>query len=293
MGTSRCPLLGNTTHVEIHRNPPALRYSLELAGLLHFEDPRNAASFAKVACKSFAPTPPPARSQSENHFEVWSCAFGLCLYLLTINTVGLFAAGCAGSTAAKASTPPQIVVPPASQTVTVGQTAAFSVTATGAAPLSYQWNKNSAAISGATSATYTTPPTSADNGSQFDVAVSNSAGRVKSTTVTLTVTSARGVTTTSGSLPNGTVQTAYSATLQASGGTTPYTWSVASGSLPAGLNLAVAGTISGTPTTAGTASFTIQVTDSGANKALAGFAITANNGTGGGTIPQFTHVFIV
>jgi Putative Ig domain/Immunoglobulin domain len=210
------------------------------------------------------------------------------LVLLAINRVGLFAAGCTGSTAARPSTPPQIVVPPASQTVTIGQTAAFSVTATGAAPLSYQWNKNGAGINGATSATYTTPPTtSADNGSQFDVAVSNSAGRVNSTTVTLTVTSASSVTISSASLPNGTVQTAYSATLRASGGTTPYTWSVASGSLPIGLNLAASGTISGTPTTAGTSSFTIQVTDSGANKALAGFTITVNNGTGGGTMPSF------
>jgi len=50
--------------------------------------------------------------------------------LLTVNMAGLFAAGCAGSTAAKPSTPPPIVVPPASQTVTVGQTAAFSVTTT-------------------------------------------------------------------------------------------------------------------------------------------------------------------
>ena len=85
--------------------------------------------------------------------------FRTLLVLLTINMAGLFATGCAGSTAAKPSTPPQMVVPPASQAVTGGQTAAFSVTATGAAPLSYQWNKNGAATSGATSATYTTPPT--------------------------------------------------------------------------------------------------------------------------------------
>src|ERR1700746_3148616 len=38
-----------------------------LTGLLHFADPKNAAQSAKVACKSFAPPPPPARSQSENH----------------------------------------------------------------------------------------------------------------------------------------------------------------------------------------------------------------------------------
>src|SRR6266550_749489 len=106
--------------------------------------------------------------------------------LLAISMVGLFTAGCAGSTASNLPSAPRIVVPPASQTVTSGQTASFSVTATGAAPLSYQWNKNGAAISGATSATYTTPPTtSSDNGAQFVVVVSNAATLTVNTTSTM------------------------------------------------------------------------------------------------------------
>ncbi|MHC4712245.1 MAG: putative Ig domain-containing protein [Planctomycetota bacterium] len=69
------------------------------------------------------------------------------------------------------------------------------------------------------------------------------------------------ITTTS--LPNGQVTVAYSETLQATGGVTPYTWSIISGSLPAGLSLtASTGEISGTPTTEETANFTVQVTDS-------------------------------
>jgi large repetitive protein len=63
------------------------------------------------------------------------------------------------------------------------------------------------------------------------------------------------------SLPGGTAGTAYSQALSAAGGTTPYTWSVASGSLPAGLTLSAAGTISGTPKTAGTSTFTVKVGD--------------------------------
>ena len=65
------------------------------------------------------------------------------------------------------------------------------------------------------------------------------------------------------SLPGGTVGVAYSATLVASGGSTPYTWSIISGSLPADLTLdGVTGAITGTPTVAGTFSFTAQATDS-------------------------------
>jgi RHS repeat-associated protein len=68
------------------------------------------------------------------------------------------------------------------------------------------------------------------------------------------------------SLQDGTVGQAYGSTLNAQGGTTPYTWSIASGSLPAGLSLnASTGMISGTPTTATTpVDLTVQVTSSGA-----------------------------
>src|SRR6266850_909912 len=89
-----------------------------------------------------------------------------------------------------ANQPPTIVTPPANQTVTAGQTATFSVTASGTAPLSYQWQENGADISGATSASYTTAATTAqDNGAQFRVMVSNSAGSATSSAATLTVDS--------------------------------------------------------------------------------------------------------
>src|SRR2546428_835492 len=87
--------------------------------------------------------------------------------------------------------PPSITTQPASQTVTAGQSATFSVAASGTAPLSYQWRKNGTAINGATSASYTTPATTtADNGAQFTVVVSNSAGSVTSNAATLTVNAA-------------------------------------------------------------------------------------------------------
>ncbi len=83
---------------------------------------------------------------------------------------------------------PTITAQPANQIVTVGQPATFSLTATGTAPLSYQWQKNSVNISGATAASYTTAATtSSDNGALFDVIVSNAAGSQTSTMATLTV----------------------------------------------------------------------------------------------------------
>jgi hypothetical protein len=79
---------------------------------------------------------------------------------------------------------------------------------------------------------------------------------------------ASGVAITTTSLPNGTVDTPYSAIIHASGGCTPYTWALVSGTLPAGVTKAPAtGTTSldltGTPARAATYSFTISVTGCG------------------------------
>src|SRR6266851_1864789 len=69
---------------------------------------------------------------------------------------------------------PTITTQPVSQTVTAGQTASFTVVATGTAPLGYQWQKNSVNIAGATLASYTTPATTTtDSGATFRVVVTN------------------------------------------------------------------------------------------------------------------------
>ena len=84
---------------------------------------------------------------------------------------------------------PSITTQPQSVSVTAGQTATFSVVATGTAPLGYQWRRNGMDIAGATGATYTTPVTTlVDNGAQFSVVVSNSVNSVTSGVATLTVT---------------------------------------------------------------------------------------------------------
>jgi Putative Ig domain len=82
-------------------------------------------------------------------------------------------------------------------------------------------------------------------------------------TVTVTIVPVPHVAITqSGALPGGQVGVPYSTTLTATGGTSPFTWSVSSGTLPDGLGLSSAGVISGTPTTPGLSSFTVMVTDS-------------------------------
>ncbi|MBI2685966.1 MAG: putative Ig domain-containing protein [Acidobacteria bacterium] len=85
------------------------------------------------------------------------------------------------------------------------------------------------------------------------------------------------LTVTTASLPSGTVGTAYSSSVAATGGVPPLgNWSVSAGSLPAGLSLAAGGSISGTPTSAGTSSFTVRITDSAGTAATRALSITVN-----------------
>jgi alpha-tubulin suppressor-like RCC1 family protein len=105
------------------------------------------------------------------------------------NVAGTATSDNAALTVTAAPTPPVVSTQPANQTVNAGQTATFSVAATGTAPLAYQWQKNGSDIAGATSASFTTPATvDADTGSTFHVTITNAAGSVRSADATLTVT---------------------------------------------------------------------------------------------------------
>ena len=98
-----------------------------------------------------------------------------------------------GGAAAPASTPPSssaptITVQPSDQIVSAGQSATFTVTATGMAPLSYQWQKSASPIAGATAPSYSTPATAVgDSGSSFAVVVTNAGGSSTSRGAALTV----------------------------------------------------------------------------------------------------------
>jgi Putative Ig domain len=98
-------------------------------------------------------------------------------------------------------------------------------------------------------------------GSSFGITgLTNEATATAAASVTITYEAPLAVTTTS--LPAATGGRSYTATLAATGGVTPYSWSVPPGTLPPGLSLSAAGVISGIPDVAGTYTFTVTVTDS-------------------------------
>jgi cytoskeletal protein CcmA (bactofilin family) len=117
-------------------------------------------------------------------------------------------------------------------------------------------------------------PTTAGT-SSFTVRVTDSDSPSVTATKTLSITIQQRLMVATTSLANGWVGVAYSGTLTAGSGTPPYTWSVTVGSLPAGLTLTPStGAITGTPTTAGTSSFTVRVTDGASLTAIKALSIT-------------------
>ena len=85
--------------------------------------------------------------------------------------------------------------------------------------------------------------------------------------------------TTPSPLPGAVVGGAYSTALAATGGTGPYTWALATGSLPAGLSLSSAGVVSGTPTARGTFAFSVSVTDSASHSTTYPFSLRSRETT--------------
>ena len=119
---------------------------------------------------------------------------GVCFCLGLITILMGCGGGMASSSQPSAVASPSIMAHPASRTVAPGEAATFSATATGTNPLNYQWQRNGTSISGATSASYTTPPvTLADDGAQFQVVVSNSLGSTTSNPATLRVRNVDGI----------------------------------------------------------------------------------------------------
>ncbi len=161
-------------------------FSVMAAGTepLTYQWQKGAALIGGATSASYT-TPVTATSDSGSTFSV-----------VVSNSAGKITSNAATLTVNAAPVAPSITQQPSNQSVTAGQTATFSVTAAGTTPLAYQWQQGTTAISGATSASYTTPATTtSNNGAQFSVVVSNPQGKATSNAATLTVNAAPPATT--------------------------------------------------------------------------------------------------
>jgi len=185
---------------------------------------------------------------------------------------------------------PSGTLPPATQ----GQAYSFSFSTSGGI-LPVTWSQTGTLPTGLTFSSGTLSGTPSVAGTySFTVAATDSCnptGTVQSHQVSLTVSATGGALTitTPATLPSGIVNSLYSTPIQATGGTAPYACSITAGALPAGLSLGGC-SISGTPTTAGTSSVTIKVTDNVAANVSQVFSLTINPAPSGAADNRYCQV---
>src|ERR1700757_550538 len=195
--------------------------------------------------------------------------------------MGVFLASCGSSSNSTPDPPasnsaPTITSQPVGQTVTVGQPATFSVTATGTAPLTYQWFMNSAAV-GTNSNSFTISQTTmADDQAKINVKVSNAAGSVTSATVILTVNAAPVAPTITQQPVSQTVTVGQTATFSVTAtGSAPLTYQWFLNGTAAGTNSNTFA-ISQTTTTDNQAQIHVTVTNSVGSVSSATVTLTVN-----------------
>jgi hypothetical protein len=187
--------------------------------------------------------------------------------------------GCSNSSSSTTTTAVVTLSPSTVQSVDQGQT--LNITATVTNDVNGEgvtWTLSGVGTltnNNATSVTYTAPSSVANN---TIVSVTATSVADKSATASLSITVVSGLTITTTSLVDGNQNSPYFATIGATGGVEPLTWTVSVGILPAGLVLGTSNTnsvtISGTPTTQGSFSFTITVTDVDGNTSIQAYSVS-------------------
>ena len=186
-------------------------------------------------------------------------------------------AGCSGSSSLTVT-----LAPASGQSLNPGQTATITATvANDNTNGGVTWTLSGpGSLSGNTKTTvvYTAPPTLSAT-TTATITATSVANSTITATESITVNAVLTITTTS--LPSGTLGVPYNSFVNASGAPLPYTWSVISGSLPAGLTFLTTSTsnsteITGTPTLLGTSKFSVQVTDSSGTSVTQALSITIN-----------------
>jgi hypothetical protein len=224
---------------------------------------------------------------------VWHVRRTILPFQLTAVLAAFSLAGCSGLSNSGGINPvaPSLTVQPVSVTVTAGQQAAFSVSASSTAPISYQWRKNTANISGATAASYTTLATTmGDSGSKFDVVVRNSVGSITSSQATLTVTAAPVAPTITTQPANQTVNAGQTATFSVvAAGTAPlsYQWQKNGADITNATSSSYTTPV--TTTSDSGEMFRVKVTNSAGSVTSNSAMLTVNPGTTNSTLDVITY----
>ncbi len=198
---STCAITGGTFY-----NPTTQQFPAEYAGKYFYSDfcagwIRRYDPAADTSANFATATSSPVDLQVSSDGSLWYLERGNTGRLMRIR----FTAGVV---------PPSITEHPQGRTVAAGQSVTFTVAATGSTPLQYQWQRNTADIPGATSASYTFTAAAGDNGAQFRAVVTNAFGSATSNPATLSVTT--------NNAPAATISAPAAGTTYAAGDTVNY-----------------------------------------------------------------------
>jgi len=166
----------------------------------------------------------------------------------------------------------KVSVSPTNVALVSSQTQQFTASVTGTSNTAVIWSASIGSVD--SKGLYTAPTVKVQtNGVVIATSIAASS-KSAAASVTVQPPNSNGPQITTGSLPTGQQGDVYGEVFAATGGTTPYSWGVSSGSLPAGITLSSDGDLAGVPTTTGTSSFTVTVTDANRKTASGNFSVT-------------------
>lgn len=163
-----------------------------------------------------------------------------------------------------------VTVSPSSATLASGGSQQFNASVQGSSNTAVTWSASAGTIS--SGGMFTAPSVSA--GTSVSVTATSSADNTKKASATVSVSApVAGLSIATSSLPGAQAGSSYSSALQASGGTSPYQWTISSGSLPTGFSFSSSGVLSGTTSQTGQFPFSVQVTDASNSTSSKAFSI--------------------
>jgi Putative Ig domain len=183
----------------------------------------------------------------------------------------------------------QVALTPTSVTLLSNQNQQFTATVSGTSNTAVTWSAAAGSVDG--SGLYTAPAVTTQTNAIVTATSNADTSKSASATVTVNPLSTQPLAITTTTVPQGQQGNPYSEVFAATGGTTPYSWSVSAGTPPAGIIMNANGDFAGTPTAAGTYAFTVTVTDGKSKTANGNFSTTVlagGNFDGPAELPRVT-----
>jgi Putative Ig domain len=173
-----------------------------------------------------------------------------------------------------------VSVSPSTTTVASAGTVQFTAQVTNTSNVGVTWTATTGKVS--SSGMYTAPSVTSNTNATVTATSNADSSQSASATLTVTAPQVAPLDITTQGLTDVTAGVTYSANLKATGGTTPYSWSKTSGTLPTGMSISSSGSLSGTTTQTGVFTFTVQLADASSPKQTAtqSLTLTVNNSSG-------------